>query len=541
MKPKIIIVVIFLGTAIVGAFFFGRATGHKPKPVDGAVPTDGRVLYTCGMHPQVIQDHPGTCPICGMKLTPISKQTPGAASGATAKSGGRKIKYYKSTMIPGEVRQTPGKDSMGMDMVPVYEDEGATPESRAITVDPVAVQNMGIRTATVTRGPLRRVIRTVGMIDYNETALVDVTTKFKGWIEKLHVAATGQPVHRGEPLFEIYSPDLYSAQAEYVLTLEQVANGSPGLSILRESALTKLKFFDISSEQIAELEKTRQPRKTLSIAAPIDGFVVEKTAVAGQMVEAGMKLYRIANLDTVWVQTHVYEQDLPLLKPGQPALVKLSYVPGGEFRGHVNYLYPTLDEKTRTARVRLELPNPDHVLRPGMFATVELRAEIDPSALLVPESAVLRSGKKNIVFVALDGGMFEPRSVTLGSRGEGDVYQVLGGLAEGEQVVISGQFMLDSESQLREAILKMTAPSPAITQGWPGSAEPPTSTAKPANAASAQPVLFTCPMASDADVVTDMPGECPKCGMALVPTSSVPHGNLAEQNWRRQHAAGHQH
>ncbi|HXP58869.1 MAG TPA: efflux RND transporter periplasmic adaptor subunit, partial [Dongiaceae bacterium] len=171
-----------------------------------------KTLYTCGMHPQVVQDKPGNCPICGMKLTPIRKQPGMAEGGAAAPSGERKIKYYKSTMMPGEVRPAAGKDSMGMDMAPVYEDEAAAAESQQIAVDPVTTQNMGIRTAVVTRGPLRRVIRTVGVIDYDETTLADVTTKFKGWIEKLHVNATGQLVMKGDPLFEIYSPELYSAQ-----------------------------------------------------------------------------------------------------------------------------------------------------------------------------------------------------------------------------------------------------------------------------------------------------------------------------------------
>lgn len=250
-------------------------------------------LYTCGMHPQVIQNKPGNCPICGMKLTPI-RQQPDAKAGstnatATATSGERKVKYYKSTMLLGEISQSPRKDSMGMDMVPVYEDEAA--DSSTISIDPVTVQNMGIRTGVVTKGPLRRSIRSVGVVDFDETTLADVTTKFKGWIEKLHVDATGKQAHKGEALFEIYSPELVSAQTEYLLALNQTT-GVPGTESLRATALTKLKFFDISDEQIAELEKTRQVKKTLRVTAPRDGIVVEKMAVEGQMVDAGMKLYR---------------------------------------------------------------------------------------------------------------------------------------------------------------------------------------------------------------------------------------------------------
>ena len=259
-------------------------------------------------------------------------------------------------MMLGEISQTPRKDSMGMDMVPVYEGEE---ETSAITVDPSTVQKMGVRTAIVTKGPVRRVIRTVGAIDYNETALADVTTKFRGWIEKLYVDSTGKQVHKGEPLFEIYSPELYSAQNEYVLALGQGGGG------LKASARQKLKLFDISDDQIAELEKTRQPQRTVRVNAPIDGIVVEKMAVQGQMVEAGMKLYRLADLSIVWVQSQIYEQDLALLKLGQEAEVSLSYLPDRKFRGRVTYIYPTVDEKTRTARVRMEFHNPGTVFEAG--------------------------------------------------------------------------------------------------------------------------------------------------------------------------------
>jgi multidrug efflux pump subunit AcrA (membrane-fusion protein) len=593
-------------------------------------------LYTCGMHPQVIQNKPGDCPICGMKLTPVRKET-----GAKAPSAERKVKYYKSTMNAGEVSTTPAKDSMGMDMVPVYEDETAA-SSLLPTIDPVTVQNMNIHTAPVTRGPLRRTIRTVGVIEYNETSQADVTTKFKGWIEKLYVDATGQQVHRGETLFEIYSPELYSAQREYLLALEQGTN-APGGAALKASAGTKLKFFDISEEQIAELERTGQPSKTLRIVAPQDGFVVEKLVVEGQMVDLGMKIYRLADLGLVWVQAQIYEQDLPYVKLGQEATMTLSYLPDREFRGRVTYIYPNVDEKTRTAKVRMEFHNPGYFLKPGMFATVEVTSELEPSALLVPDMAILRSGERNTVFVALGGGKFEPRAVTLGPQAEHDMFQVLSGLKEGERIVISGQFLLDSESQLRESILKMskqggsvrvsergerpsegTAPTlnatnaprstivkyicpmpehVSIEYDHPGKCpicgmtlvpvsgaalrnlQPggkllyytcpmpehsdvhadkpgkcpkcgmtliPVMEAPPApNAAMDQPkpapqpstlnsqatTLYTCPMASDADVVSDKPGKCSKCQMDLVPTSTVAHGKIAEENWRKQHPA----
>jgi RND family efflux transporter MFP subunit len=470
-------------------------------------------LYTCGMHPQVIEHKPGNCPICGMKLTPVRKQ-----AGPKAPAAEHKVKYYKSTMNPGEVSPGPAKDSMGMDMVPVYEDDASAAESSAITIDPVTMQNMNLRTGMVTRGPLRRVVRTVGAVDFDETALTDVTTKFKGWIEKLYVDSTGQQVHRGDPLFDIYSPELYSAQVEYLLALNQPTNlTGTGSQALQSSALAKLKFLDIPDEQIVQIRQDGQARKTLRINAPRDGIVAEKMVVAGQMVEAGMKLYRLADLGTVWVQSQIYEQDLPIVRLGQEATVSLSYLPDRKFRGRVTYIYPTVDDKTRTAKVRMEFHNPGYFLKPGMFATVELAAELSSSALLVPDSAVLRSGEKNTVFVALEGGKFEPRTVGLGLRAEGNFYQVLSGLSDGERVVTSGQFLLDSESQLREAIQKMSKPKAATTpaQRAAAAATPSATNAAP----TAEPIVYICPMPEHVAVEYDHPGKCPLCGMTLVPVT----------------------
>lgn len=433
----------------------------------GKTEANQETLYTCGMHPQIIQNKPGNCPICEMKLTPIRKQPTNAQAGGAPASGPRQIKFYKSTMNPGETSPTPGKDSMGMDMVPVYED--AATNSNVISIDSVTVQNMGVRTEVATNGPVLRTLRTVGVIDFDETTLSEITTKYKGWIEKLYVDTTGQQVHRGDPLFEIYAPELYSAQTEYLLALN--TSGS-GVGDLKSVARNKLKFFDVSDEQIAELEKTRQVKKTVLVSAPRDGVVIEKVIVAGQMVDAGMKLYRLADLAKVWILSQVYEEDIPFISQGQEATASLSYMPERKFHGLVAYIYPTVDDKTRTARVRMELPNPGNFLKPGMFATVTLDTQLAPSAVLVPDSAVLRSGEKNTVFVALDKGRFEPRTIVLGARSSGNCYQVISGLKAGERVVVSGQFMLDSESQLREAIQKMTKPSERQTDTTPSNSAP---------------------------------------------------------------------
>ncbi|MGB7770060.1 MAG: efflux RND transporter periplasmic adaptor subunit [Verrucomicrobiia bacterium] len=509
-KLKITLYIVLLAAVVAAGLFAANSSQHAD---DTSATSQTRTLYTCGMHPWIIQDHPGNCPICGMKLEPVHKEVAGSNPAGTNE---RKILYYKSTMMAGETSSNPTKDSMGMDMVPVYGTAAA--DASGIAVDPVTIQSMNLQTTTVERGPLRRIIRTVGTIDYNETALADVTTKFKGWIEQLNVDATGQLVHHGEPLFSIYSPELYSAEVEYLLTLNQGATNDPGAVVLRETAATKLKFYDISDGQIAELKKTGEPSKTLQMLAPIDGFVIKKNVVQGQMVDAGMTLYQLADLGIVWVYAQIYEQDLPYLRLGQEAVVRLFSMPDREFRGRVTYVYPNVDEKTRTARVRLEFENPGYFLKPGMFVSVQITSELDSSALLVPDSAVLRSGEKNTVFVALPGGKFDPRTVVLGPEAEHDMYQVVSGLQAGEHVVTSGQFMLDSESQLREAIVKMQEPAGAAME-MPAATD--TNATEPAASTNAvdEGVVYVCPMPEHVSITYDHPGKCPICGMTLVPVT----------------------
>jgi membrane fusion protein, copper/silver efflux system len=244
--------------------------------------------------------------------------------------------------------------------------------------------------------------------------------------------------------------------------------------------------------------------------------VLEKMVVEGQMAAEGMKLYRIGDLGLVWALAQVFEQDVPFLRVGQEARVSLAYLPDRVFRGRVTFVYPTVDEKTRTVRVRMEFHNPGYFLKPGMYATAELTAELAPDAVLVPDSAVLRSGARNTVFVALEGGRFDARTVTLGPRSEHDQYQVLAGLEAGERVVTSGQFLLDSESQLREAIAKMQAPVAAAPAPAAPAAAPPAAPASNAAAAG-----YVCPMPEHVSIVYRRAGPCPLCGMALVPVDSA--------------------
>lgn len=499
--------------------------GEETAP---AAPAAAKTWYTCGMHPEVVQDHPGDCPKCGMKLQPMSPDRAIAMGltkpeNAPPATGERKVQYWKSSMIPGEIHQEPGKDSMGMDLIPVYADEAASAGS--IRIDPVTEQNMGIRVDTVVRGPLSKTVRTVGFVDYDETTMTTVTTKVDGWVEKLYVDQTGAQVHAGDPLFELYSPALFSAQEEYLATLRNVQKADvPGVprsridstSLVRD-ARTRLEFFDISRDQIAELERTRKVKKTLTIRAAFTGVVIHKNVVEGQRITAGMDVFRIADLSTVWVIAKAYEYDLPFVRLGQDAFMTLSYVPGKTFRGRVTYVYPYLEAKTREIPVRMEFHNPGYELKPGMYATVTLTGDLARDAVLVPDVAVINTGLRSVAFVVSEPGRFEPREVQIGVRAENNFLQVLSGLVPGETVVVSGQFLLDSESRLREAALKFMEP------GKTGGSTPIKEATEQAAASGggAGPgeggLAYVCPMPEHVDILYDKPGKCPLCKMELVP------------------------
>ena len=402
-------------------------------------------LYTCGMHPQIIKTEPGNCPICGMALVPVRSNAANAASGS-----GPAIKFYRSSMNPGEVSDKPGKDSMGMDLVPVYEQGGAS--SQAINIDSGTIQRMNLKTGLVTRGPVLRELRTVGSIAYNEAGLRDITTKYDGWVEKLFVDTTWSSVKRGDPLFEVYSPELYNAELTYLVAVR--SEGQAGGPLTRAS-LSRLRLFDLPASYISEIAGAGEAPRTYVFRAPSDGVVIEKVAVVGQMIKAGERAYRLADLSTVWVLAQIYEQDLPFVRAGQNATVRVTYGPERMIEGRVEALLPQVETQTRTATARIVLPNPDASLRPGMFVDVRFVAQLADAAVLVPDLAVLRSGERNTVFIARGNGTFEPREIKLGVRSQGDYYEVLSGLDAGERVVVSGQFMLDSESQLRDAIQKM--------------------------------------------------------------------------------------
>jgi Cu(I)/Ag(I) efflux system membrane fusion protein/cobalt-zinc-cadmium efflux system membrane fusion protein len=388
----------------------------------------------------------------------------GLKAGMIDPKTGKKIKYWAAPMDPTYIRQEPGKSPMGMDLVPVYEEEGEAKESTStIRIDPVTMQNMGVRLARVQRKPLVKYIRTYGTITYDETKIYTVNTKFNGWIEKLYVNFEGDKVKKGQPLFDIYSPQLVSTQEEYLLALQQynsLSNSSysriqEGAQRLLEATRTRLRYWDLTEEQIQDLEKTKKMRKTLTIYSPAGGVVAKKNAFAGHYVKEGENQYEIVDLSKVWVDVDIYEYELPWVRQGMPAEMDLPYIPGKRFYGKVLYVYPYLQAKTRTATLRLEFANPDYQLKPDMYVNIYLKSAIAGDSLVIPQDAVIDSGVRKVVFVALGKGKFQPREVKLGVEGDNNEFQVLSGLREGDEIVVSAQFMLDSESRLREAIGKM--------------------------------------------------------------------------------------
>jgi len=377
---------------------------------------------------------------------------------------GKKIKYWTSPMDPTYISEQPGKSPMGMDLVPVYEEEGEDKEpASTIRIDPVTMQNMGVRLGRVQQKRLIKNIRTVGNITFDETKIFTVNTKFNGWIEKLYVNFVGEDVKKGQPLFDIYSPELVTAQEEYLLALEQynkLGNSSysrirDGARRLLEASRTRLHYWDLTDRQIELIGKTRKVNKTLTIYSPAAGVVTKKDAFKGHYVKQGAHQYEIVDLSSVWVDVDVYEYELPWVRKGMAADMDLSYIPGKRFKGKVLFVYPYLDPKTRTAKLRLAFPNPGYQLKPGMYANVNLKSVVATDTLVIPQEAVIDSGVRKIVFVALGKGKFQPREVNIGLEGNDNKFQVLEGLSEGEEIVLSAQFMLDSESRLREAIQKM--------------------------------------------------------------------------------------
>jgi len=373
-------------------------------------------------------------------------------SGATEDKKG-KILYWRAPMNPTEVYDKPGKSAMGMDLVPVY--AGDTGRPGEVRIDPVIQQDMGVRFGKVKKGPLIHVVRTYGIVTPDETLTAQINLKTSGWIEKIYVDFTGKHVKKGDPLFELYSPELVAAQEGYLAALR--TPGQPGTSggRLLDSARNRLRYFDVPEEFIERLKASGRVQMTVMIRSPLNGYVVKRNAEEGSYVQAGRMVFQIADLSRVWIDAHVYEYELELIETGQQAEMTLPSLPGRTFTGEVAFEYPYLQPKTRDLVVRLVFENPKMELKPEMYADVRIRTVLRGAGLMIPSEAVIRTGKRNLVFLSVGDGKFIPRDVILGPLLTLNRVQVIAGLSEGESVVTSGQFLIDSESNLNEAVQKM--------------------------------------------------------------------------------------
>lgn len=410
MKSRTIIITLLLLLIASAGWNVRQASVHRShgQGEKTTAETPGQ-LWTCGMHPTVIQDHPGNCPICGMKLTPMSGSSP-----------------------------------------------------TTIAVDPSIVQSIGVRTAQVERRTIRRTVRANGVVAVDETRQHVVSLKYSGWIEKLYADKTGAAIRRGERLFDLYSPMLVTAMQEYLLAFHaaKISNhAKTGSSATRslEAARRKLLHWDISEEQIRELESDGVAPHRITVHSPASGTILEKNVTEGEAIMEGMNLYRIADLSRVWVTAQLYEYELPWIAEGQTVTITPPHDPGRAIEGRIDYLYPYLDPDTRTATVRVEVPNPDLSLKPDMYVTLDVQSRTLENALTVPREAVIRSGRRDIVFVTSGKGKFEPREIEVGLEADDFLFEVRSGLQDGERIVTSAQFLLDSETQIQEALHKLMA------------------------------------------------------------------------------------
>ena len=410
--------------------------GSKESTMSG---TEREIDYwVAPMDPNYRRDKPGKSPM-GMDLVPVYKEKP-------AEKKEKTIAYWVAPMDPNFRRDKPGKSPMGMDLVPVYEED--EDDSGAVSISPAIVQSLGVRTAPVERGRLGRMIDTVGYVSFDESLVGHIHLRVEGWIEKLYVSYEGERVKKGDSLFELYSPTLVNAQEEY---LEALRTNNQRLI---RSSRDRLLSLDISADQIAELKKTRKVKQNVTYYAMQDGIVTSMNAPVGMYVKPATRVMSLVDLSKVWVQVEVFERQANWVKQGQPAEMTLSFIPGRVWEGDVVYVYPELNRKTRTVKVRLQFDNPDESLKPNMYANVKLYSGIKRDILIVPTEAVINGGRMTRVLIAREEGKFIPRKVTTGIE-SGDYTEILSGLEEGDNVVTSGQFLIDSEASLKGSLKRM--------------------------------------------------------------------------------------
>ena len=394
-------VLLVLGVAGAGTWMLRRDANHSGTP--DAAPEqhaheDGVAYYTCPMHPSVQKSSPGKCPICGMDLTPVTEED--VSSG---------------TVVVDEVRR----------------------------------QQIGVTTAVVERRNVSHHIRAVGQIKVDETRLADVNLRMSGWVHRLLVEETGQRVRKGQTLFTLYSPEVYAAQREYLTALKREGTAGSATAELTRASEQRLRLLGMSDAQLRELQRRGEAWENVPVVSPSTGYVIDKDIVEGGRIEAGTRVYRIADLSRLWIDADVYESDLELVAEGQPVTVTLPYVPGRAFPGRVDYVYPTLSGTTRTGRVRVVLKNPDLALKPEMYADVEIEVDLG-DRIVIPSSAVIYTGPRRLVFVDLGEGRLRPQEIEVGAQAGGYV-EVTSGLDLGDVVVTSGNFLIAAESRIRSA------------------------------------------------------------------------------------------
>lgn len=378
--------------------------------------------------------------------------------------GEPKVLFYRNPMNPAITSPTPAKDDMGMDYIPVYPEEntGTVAPAGTVRIDPTIVQDMGVRTTAVKRATLSRNIRTIGRVTIDEERVARLHPKYEGWIEKLYVGETGEQVRKGSALLSVYSPQVVSTQEEYLLALDNEAQlkNSPFAEVrqsaesLLRSTKERLRLFDVPEHEIDRLKSGRRAIKGTQIDSPFNGIVMNIGAREGERITPETEIYMIADLTRVWVIVDLYEDDIPWVHTGDTAKMKVSGIPGRTFTGKVTYIYPYLEAKTRTVKARMEFDNPGLALKPEMFADVDIHSNRQVDAIVVPSEAILRTGTRELVFIQRSPGQFEPRNVTVGVSSNGQT-QIVSGLEPGEIVVTSSEFLIDSESKLKEATAKM--------------------------------------------------------------------------------------
>jgi RND family efflux transporter MFP subunit len=466
---KTIIIAIFMAITGFGLAYLIFASDNKTPARESS---SAAQQYTCGMHPEIISDEPGYCPICSMKLTPKK-------DGSSSATGG-------------------------------------------IIIDPTTSQNMGIVTSTVLYQNLIRKIKLFGKVSYSEPNLYEINLKVEGWVEKLYADETGLKISKNQRLLEIYSPKLMAAQEEYLSAKKQAKNNpSGGAKNILAAAKKRLSNWDISDDQIDALSDTSDIKRTMTIHSPANGIIVTKNINDGEFLKPGKELYQIADLSTVWVRAYVYEQDIPYISLGQSADIFIPSLPGRSFRSKINYISPFLNSK-RQVEVRFEIDNRDNLLRPEMYAEVSIDSQLDGERLVVPYSAVIHSGAKKIVYIKGDEDSYLPRIIMTGAIGSDDLIEVISGLDEGDLVVSSGQFMLDSESRLNEAL----ADGAHVGHNHGEQGEENKMEKTPAEMEESDPDefvatgghdIYTCPMPVHYSQLRYGEGNCSECGMKLVP------------------------